>query len=103
MTDQRTGDVYADVDTYLTQDHDGNITFCGECEGELYTLTLLATGQQGATIAYKLSYFGERSPCDANVSGSAQLYTTTNTIRGHGSGIQDDCSRVIASAILTRN
>jgi hypothetical protein len=103
MTDLRSGVVYDNVDTDLTQDdNDGTITFCGECEGELFTLTPLSA-PQGATIPYELSYFGEGSPCDASVSGTMLLNTITNTIRGQGKGTTDDCSSVFVSLTLTRN
>ena len=101
-TDLRTGEVLDDVNTELTQHPDGSITFCGECEGELFTLTLQGP-QQGATIAYKLSYFGEGSPCDASANGAARLNTTTDTIMGTGSFVLDDCSRGTGSLLLTRN
>jgi hypothetical protein len=102
ITDQRSGEVYDDVDTLLTQHPDGTITFCGECEGELFTLTPRGGGQ-GAVVPYELSYFGEGSPCNASLSGAARLDARKDTITAHGvRGISDDCSRLLVSIALTR-
>jgi len=102
ISDQRSGDVYDDVDTELTQRADGTITFCGECEGELFTLTPRGA-RQGEAVPYELSYFGAGSPCNANASGPALLDTRTNTITAHSlRGASDDCSRLLVSVALTR-
>ena len=94
------GQVVDEVDTDLTQDADGNITYCGECESELFTLT--RTNVMPGRLLYNVTYFGEGSPCNASGSGTAQLNTLTNTITGTITVQQDDCSRVPASMTLTR-
>jgi hypothetical protein len=102
ITDQRSGEVYDDVDTELTQHPDGTITFCGECEGELFTLTPRSAGQ-GAAVPYELSYFGAGSPCNASLSGAAVLDARNDTITARGvRGINDDCSRLLVAIALAR-
>lgn len=105
ITDLRTGEVLEEVNTVLTQDADGNITHCGECEGELWTFTRLSSSP--GRILYTVSIFGEGSPCNLDASGSAQLNTTTNTITGRVAvrGPSDDgtkCLTLNASLVLTR-
>jgi hypothetical protein len=102
ITDQRSGEVWEDVDNVLTQHADGSITFCGECEGEQFTLTPRGPAS-GAAIPYALSYFGEGEPCNATAAGAALLDTRRNTITAHGvQGVSDDCSRFLVSLRLTR-
>ena len=102
IADQRSREVYDDVDTALIQQPDGTITFCGECEGELFTLTPRGA-RQGAAVPYELSYFGEGSPCNATLRGSALLDTRNNQITAHGvRGTSDDCSKLLVSISLTR-
>lgn len=102
IADQRSGEVYDDVDTLLTQQPGGTITFCGECEGELFTLTPRGAGK-GSAIPYELAYFGEGSPCNASGSGAVVLDTRNDSIKAHGVHVtSDDCSRLIVTVRLTR-
>lgn len=102
IADQRSGEIYDDVDTLLTQQPDGTITFCGECEGELFTLTPRGA-RRGSAIPYELSYFGEGSPCNGSASGAALLDTRTDSIKAPGVHVtNDDCSRLVVTIRLTR-
>ena len=102
IADQRSGEVFDEVDTALTQHSDGTITFCGECEGELFTLTPRGAAR-GSAVPYELSYFGEGEPCNATATGTAVLDTRTGTIKAHGvRGTSDDCSSLLVSISLIR-
>ena len=88
------------VVTDLTQAADGTITWCGECEGELWTIT--PRGGQGKFISYDLSLTVPGSCVD--VSGTARLDTSKDTITGRlTGGIADEetCSRAHDLLILT--
>jgi hypothetical protein len=85
-------------DTFVTQDSQGNLSFTAD-DGTPITFTRLGTGR---TIAYRISVVLDATPCDVDLSGTAQLNTTTNAGKGHVSGVIDTCSRYSAVVTFTK-
>jgi hypothetical protein len=101
------GQIVDEADAFLTQDADGNITHCGECEGELWTFTRLSTTPE--RIRYGVALIApDDAPCGGGIvaSGSAELNTATHTITGTLTGAgadENNCAaRFVASLALTR-
>ena len=117
VTDRQTGEVLVDDEVwFLDQDSNGDITSCGECEGELFTFRRLAVTP--ARIIYRFSA-GAAADADDGITcnrwqsgsslvGPAELDLSTETITGTATGklpSEDGttCVPVHVAFVLTRS
>jgi len=97
VLDKPNGDIVpnGEGDLNFTQDNAGNLS---SSSGIAFTLV-----STGTTIFYKVTITGDRTPCDLNLSGTAELHTKENTLFARVNGIGSDCQVHNYWLTLTRN
>ena len=64
------------------------------------TLTRHSSGKK---ISYKITVFEPRATCSTDISGTAQIDTTTNTLDAKLSGVEEGCDKAQMVVTATRN
>jgi hypothetical protein len=90
-------DHHEESDVTFVQDPHGNITIT-----EIPSVTLLRHSV-GKKILYKMTVFEPHPSCNTDLSGTAQIDTTTNTFDAKLSGIEEGCDKAQLTVTGVRN
>jgi hypothetical protein len=89
-----------ELDATFTQDANGNL----HASEDITVVTLTRRGS-GRTITYDMSVFESHPSCNTELSGTAEIDTSTNTLKAQLNGINNDgqgCFRAHASISATK-